>query len=131
MALGLGTRARAKMGLLRKQWIWITLLALEVVIMSVVRLIVLNKYEAPPGSDYGNHLSVLNAIHGDDVTGFDLQFRYPPLYFLLVLHPLTQLLPIFVAVKFSAALISSIIAIPFFFIIKRVKFTYERNRVVV
>lgn len=120
MVFDIDMRACAKLKFLRRQWIWITLLILEVIIILVVRLTVLSKYEAPPGSDYGNHLSILNAIHGDDVTGLGLQFRYPPLYFLLVLDPLTRLLPIFVALEFSAALISSIIAIPFFFIIKKI-----------
>lgn len=120
MVPGINMRACAKLKVLRRQWIWIALLTLEVIVILVVRLTVLSKYEAPPGSDYGNHLSILNAIRGEDVTGLTLQFRYPPLYFLLVLGPLTRLLPIFVATELSATLISSIIAIPFFFIIKKI-----------
>lgn len=109
----------SKLALVRKQWIWMTLLIMEAAIVFV-RFHVLNTYEGPPGSDAGNHLSVLNAIRGYDVTGFDLQFRYPPLYFLFVLDPLTRVLPIFAATKISATLVSSIIAIPFFFLAKKI-----------
>lgn len=103
----------------QRWWPWAALAAI-VVIVFVVKLAVLNKYPTPPSVDAGNHLSILNAFHGHDVTGYDLKYRYPPLYFLLVLDPLTKLFPVFSALKISASLVSSIIAIPFFLLARKI-----------
>lgn len=104
--------------LLRKFWPYITL-TIIIVGVSNIRFAALNKYTSPPGSDVSNHLTVLHAYQGNDVTGFAPQWRYPPIYFLLVLAPLLQIFPVFTALKASVALVSSIIAVPFFFIVRR------------
>jgi len=101
------------------RWVWIGL-CLVVVILFTIRLTVFSRYATPPSSDVGNHLTILHAFLGNDVSGLDLAHRTPPLYFLLILAPLLKLFPLFIAIKVSMALISAIMAIPFFFIMRRI-----------
>lgn len=92
---------------------WSTLALIVLILFSFHFLFTaLNIHVAPPGSDPGNYLSVLNALFGHDVTGHNLAFKYPPLYYVLLLLPLTKLLDTFLALKISAilAFISAVIA---------------------
>lgn len=98
--------------LLKKLYPWGILIAILCAVF-VVRFVALNRYTAPSSHDYGYQLSMVHALHGKDVTGFGL--RVPPLYFNF-LDFFLAFLPVFVALKASASLASTIIAIPFFFI---------------
>jgi hypothetical protein len=101
-----------------RRWVWIGVF-LMVGILFAVRLAVFNRYAYPPSSDAGNYLTILRAFLGHDVSGTDVVHREPPLYFLLFLAPLVRLFPVFPALKVSQALVSSIIAIPFFFLMRK------------
>ena len=100
--------------LLKKLHPWGILIAILCAVF-VVRFVALNRYTAPSSHDYGYQLSMVHALHGKDVTGFGL--RVPPLYFYF-LDLLLAFLPVFVALKASASFASTIIAIPFFFIVR-------------
>ncbi len=76
----------------------------------------LNNYTAPPGADYGNYLTQVNILNGNDLRGWGL--RHQPLYFVL-LDGLTGVFDAFTALKVGAALVFSIIVFPFFFLAKK------------
>ena len=99
-----------------KQWFYWLVLALIVTISFVIKFIALNKYEAPPGADYGNYLSQVNILHGYDLRGLGL--RYNPLYFIL-LDAFLRITETFIALKIVASLLFSIIAIPFFLLLRK------------
>lgn len=76
----------------------------------------LNNYTAPPGADYGNYLTQVNILNGNDLRGWGL--RHQPLYFVL-LDGLTGIFDAFTALKVGASLVFSIIVFPFFFLAKK------------
>jgi hypothetical protein len=59
---------------------------------------------------------MVNILHGKDVTGYG--FRSTPLYFYF-LDIFLSLFPVFVALKASASFVSAVIAVPFFFVMRR------------
>jgi hypothetical protein len=90
-------------------------LLLIVALSFALKFEALNRYEVPPSPDYGNYLTQINIVHGNDVSGFGL--RYPPLYFVM-LSPFMGL-DIFAVLKIAAALVFSLVAFPFFFVTKK------------
>jgi len=99
-------------------WPWVAL-ALIVIIIFVVWLCALNKYPTPPSEDLGGHLTVLDAMHRSDAVRPDRKFHHPPLYY-LILDVLIHIFSLFTALKIAAAGFSTIIAIPFFFLARKV-----------
>lgn len=99
-----------------KKYTWI-LLIFFLIVSFILKFSVLNKYPAPPGNDPGNYLTIASAFRGSDVTGFGL--RFPPLFFLF-LNFLLYFLDDFLALKIAGALTSTIIGIPFFFLVKKI-----------
>ena len=87
-----------------------------VALSFTVRFIFLDMYPAPPGSDFGNYLTIVNIIKGYDVTGYGL--RYPPLFFLM-LTPLIQAMGPMLALKTMQAAVASSSCIPFFLLARR------------
>jgi len=104
---------------LRKATPWLTLLALMALIFSI-RLMILNKYEAPPSGDLPGDLTVLDAYISDDPVHPEYKFQRPPIPFLLVLFPLIKMFPLFLALKIYDALLPTLVALPFFLICKEV-----------
>ncbi len=88
----------------------ITLLAVD------LRFFFLNKFPAAPSSDFGNYLTMVHIIQGNDVTGYGL--RYPPLYFVL-LAPLIKAVGPMMALKVLQAVVASSSCIPMFLLVER------------
>lgn len=95
---------------------WAGLLSI-MVFNFYVKNSILNVSEVPPGPDLGNWLTISKILTGNDVVGYG--FRHPPIFFLLLAFLLKFLDP-FTALKFLGALCSTIIAVPFFLISRRV-----------
>lgn len=104
---------------LKKATIWLALLAIMILIFSI-RLMVLNKYEAPPSVDLAGDLVVLDAYISDDPVHPEAKFQRPPIAYLLVLLPLTRMFPTFLALKIYDALLTTLIALPFFLICREI-----------
>jgi len=102
---------------LRKATPWLTLLALMVLIFSI-RLMILNRYEAPPSGDLPGDLAVLDACISDDPVHPEYKFQRPPIPFFLVLFPLIKMFPVFLALKIYDALLPTLVALPFFLVCK-------------
>lgn len=83
---------------------------------TVIRFIMLDRYPAPPSGDFGNYLTQVHIIEGNDVTGYGL--RYPPAFFVL-LAPLEYLLGPMLATKLAAAVVASSSCIPIFLLARR------------
>ena len=111
--------SRFKRSISNSPYVWIGLSSI-LIASFIVKFTILNKHIVPPSADYGNYLTMVNILHGNDVTGFGL--RYPPLFFLF-LDLLLKLTNEFMALKIAASIVSTIIAIPFFFIVR--KFTND------
>jgi hypothetical protein len=75
----------------------------------------LNRQTAPPGADYGNYLTQVNILNGNDLRGWGL--RHQPVFFFL-LDGFTKIFDVFMALKVAAALVFSVIVFPFFFLAK-------------
>ena len=104
---------------LRKARSWFTLLVLMALIFSI-RLMILNRYEAPPSGDLPGDLAVLDAYISSDPVHPEYKFQRPPVPFLLVLFPLIKMFPIFLALKIYDALLPTLVALPFFLICKEI-----------
>lgn len=76
----------------------------------------LNNFTAPPGADYGNYLTQVDILNGNDLRGWGL--RHQPIYFVL-LNGLIGIFDEFTALKIGAALVFSIIVFPFFLLVKK------------
>jgi hypothetical protein len=76
----------------------------------------LNTNTAPPGADYGNYLTQVNVLNGSDLRGWGL--REQPLYIVL-LDGFTLIFDAFTALKVAAALVFSIVTIPFFMLARK------------
>ncbi len=101
----------------KKVYPWITLILLLAIVFAV-KFSVLGKY--PPSDDMGGHLANLKTyFHGLNIRP-QRSFHHPPLYYLLVLEPLTILFPTFLALNIAAAFVSTIIAIPMFFLVREI-----------
>lgn len=102
---------------LKKAYPWIALFLLLATVFAV-RFSILGKY--PPSDDMGGHLANLKTcFHGLNIRP-ERRFHHPPLYYILVLEPLILLFPTFLALNAAAALASTIIAVPMFFLVKEV-----------
>ncbi len=82
----------------------------------IVNFTFLNNYAAPSGADYGNYLTQVDILNGMDLRGWGL--RHQPVYF-MILDLLTKIFDDFTALKVGAALVFSIIVIPFFMLAKK------------
>ena len=85
-------------------------------ITFTVNFVFLNNFAAPPGADYGNYLTQVDILSGNDLRGWGL--RHQPVYF-VGLDILTEVFDDFTALKVGAALVFSIIVIPFFMLAKK------------
>lgn len=104
-----------------KQWLyWLSLLVIMTTSFSF-RFIALNKYETPPGNDYGNYLTQVDILHGYDVKNWGL--RYNPVFFIF-LDVFLRFFDEFTALKVVASLVFSIVAIPFFLLAKKISGNY-------
>lgn len=100
---------------LLKRWHpWLTL-AVTLFVVFIVVFVSLNRHTLL-SPDQGYHLSMVHVLQGHDVAGFGL--RVPPLYFFF-LGFLLKIFPTFTALKVSTSFVSTIIALPFFFIARR------------
>jgi hypothetical protein len=100
-----------------KQWVYRVCLFSILVASFLTKILVINRFEAPPSPDYGNYLSQVDILHGFDLRGLGL--RYNPLFFVfldLVLRLFDELL----ALKLMAAFVFSIIAIPFYLFVRKI-----------
>lgn len=77
----------------------------------------LNRFKAPPGCDYGNYLTQVDVLRGNDVRGWGLQHN--PVFF-VILDIFLRVFEEFTALKVVAALIFAIITIPFFLLVRKV-----------
>jgi hypothetical protein len=93
------------------------LLVLLIIIVSfVVYFVGLNRYKAPPGCDYGNYLTQVEILRGNDLRGWGL--RHNPVFF-VVLDVFLMFFEEFLALKVVAALIFSVVAVPFFLLARK------------
>jgi len=92
-----------------------------VIISFLIKFTALNKYETPPGADYGNYLTQVDILHGYDVKNWGL--RYNPLFFILV-DIFLRFFDEFTALKVVASLVFCIVAIPFFLLVKKISGDY-------
>jgi hypothetical protein len=76
----------------------------------------LNKYKAPPGCDYGNYLTQVDILRGNDLRGWGLQHN--PVFFVF-LDVFLRIFEDFIALKIVASLVFAIISIPFFLLAKK------------
>ena len=91
-------------------------LLLIVIISFVVNFVGLSTYKAPPGSDYGNYLIQVDILRGHDLRGWGL--RHNPVFFVL-LDGFLRIFEDFTALKIVASLVFAIIAVPFFFLARK------------
>jgi len=104
---------------LKESWMWLAVI-FETGIIFTIRLTVINNFLAPTGCDPANCLTVLHALNGYNIVGYPIEVLYPPLYFYLILQPLVSIFGELQALKVSAALLFSIITIPFFALVKKI-----------
>ncbi|MCX8150659.1 MAG: glycosyltransferase family 39 protein [Candidatus Bathyarchaeota archaeon] len=76
---------------------------------------------APPGADYGNYLTQVDILQGNDLRGLGL--RHQPVFFVF-LDLLTMVFDEFTALKVAAATVFSIIIFPFFMLTKKLSGSY-------
>jgi hypothetical protein len=93
------------------------LLLLIFVISFVFYLDGLNGNRAPPGCDYGNYLTQVDILRGNDLRGWGLQHN--PVFFIF-LDVFLRVFEEFTALKIVAALIFSMISIPFFLFARKI-----------
>lgn len=94
---------------------WLLLL-LIVIVSFIVYFVGLNRYKAPPGCDYGNYLTQVEILRGNDLRGWGL--RHNPVFF-VILDVFLRLFEEFTALKIVASLVFAVIAIPFFLLARK------------
>ena len=87
------------------------LILLLVIISFVYYFVGLSNFKAPPGSDYGNYLTQVEILRGNDLRGWGL--RHNPIFF-IILDIFLRIFEEFDALKIVASLVFSLLAIPFF-----------------
>ena len=87
------------------------MLLLIVIVSFVFNFVGLSNFKAPPGADYGNYLTQVEILRGNDLRGWGL--RHNPIFFIL-LDMFLRIFEEFTALKIVASLVFSVIAIPFF-----------------
>ncbi|MFC1486750.1 glycosyltransferase family 39 protein [Thermoproteota archaeon] len=92
------------------------LMLLLIFIVSFVLYYVGLVNKAPPGSDYGNYLTQVEILRGNDLRGWGL--RHNPIFFVL-LDMILRIFEEFTALKIVASLVFSVITIPFFLLARR------------
>jgi hypothetical protein len=97
-------------------WIQFLLILLIFIITFIVNFAMLNINTAPPGADYGNYLTQVNILNGNDLRGWGL--RHQPVFFVL-LDVFLRAFDEFTALKVAAAFVFSIIIVPFFLLAKK------------
>jgi len=97
---------------------WLEAWALGAICASglVLRYLVLLRYPAPPGADYGNYLTNLHAMFGDDVTGGGVQY---PAFFLLYLAALVRIMGEIPALQFSGPFLAGLTGLPVYLFLRR------------
>ena len=95
----------------------ILIVSIIVSITFVADFTLLDKYQAPSGADYGNYLTQVDILNGNDLRGWGL--RHQPVYF-MILDLLVKIFnDDFLALKVGASLVFSLIAIPLFMLLKK------------
>jgi hypothetical protein len=94
---------------------WLLIL-LIVIVSFVVYFVGLNRYKAPPGCDYGNYLTQVEILRGNDLRGWGL--RHNPVFF-VILDIFLRAFEEFTALKIVSSLVFAVIAIPFFFLARK------------
>ncbi len=94
---------------------WLLIL-LIVIISFIVYFVGLSSYKAPPGCDYGNYLTQVDILHGNDLRGWGL--RHNPVFF-VILDIFLRLFEEFISLKIVASLVFAISAIPFFLLARK------------
>jgi hypothetical protein len=92
------------------------LVSVIVIVSFTVNLTLLNSNTAPPGADYGNYLTQVHILEGNDLRGWGL--RHQPLFFVF-LDLFLKVFDAFTALKVAASFVFAIVAIPFFFLAKK------------
>ncbi len=92
------------------------LILLLVIISFVYYFVGLSNFKAPPGSDYGNYLTQVEILRGNDLRGWGL--RHNPIFF-IILDIFLRIFEEFDALKIVASLVFSLLAIPFFLFAKK------------
>src|SRR5438309_1222933 len=92
---------------------WIPTLALAAICLGAfaLRYFILLQYPAPPGADYGNYLTNVHAILGEDVTGGGVQY---PAFFLLYLAGLIRIMGELPALQFSGPFLAGLTGFPMY-----------------
>jgi hypothetical protein len=91
-------------------------LLLIVIISFVVNFVGLSSFTAPPGCDYGNYLTQVEILRGNDLRGWGL--RHNPVFFVL-LDMFLRIFEEFTALKIVASLVFAVSAIPFFLLARK------------
>ena len=94
---------------------WLVIL-LTVIVSFIVYFVGLNRYKAPPGCDYGNYLTQVEILRGNDLRGWGL--RHNPVFFVL-LDIFLRFFEEFTALKIVASLVFAVSAIPFFLLARK------------
>jgi len=92
------------------------LILLIVIISFAVYFVGLNRYKAPPGCDYGNYLTQIEILRGNDLRGWGL--RHNPVFF-VILDVFLRFFEEFTALKIVASLVFAVIAVPFFLLARK------------
>lgn len=94
---------------------WLLVLLIFVV-SFIVYFVGLNRYQAPPGCDYGNYLTQVEILRGNDLRGWGL--RHNPVFFVM-LDIFLRFFEEFTALKIVSSLLFSVIALPFFLLVRK------------
>jgi hypothetical protein len=92
------------------------MLLLIVIVSFVVNFVGLSRFKAPPGCDYGNYLTQVDILRGNDLRGWGL--RHNPVFFVL-LDMFLRVFEEFIALKIVASLVFAVSAIPFFLLARK------------
>src|SRR3989442_11575990 len=96
---------------IRRSWLEAWVLGAICASGLVLRYLVLLRYPAPPGADFGNYLTNLHAMFGDDVTGRGVQY---PAFFLLYLAALVRMMGEIPALHFSGPFLAGLTGLPLY-----------------
>jgi len=92
-----------------------------VVVMFTINFTMLNTESAPPGADYGNYLTQVDILRGNDLRGLGL--RHQPVFFVF-LDLLTMIFDELTALKVAAATVFSVVVFPCFLLTKKLSGSY-------
>src|SRR5437867_2794040 len=94
-----------------------TALLLFIITVSafVARFLATSRFPAPPGSDYGNYLTNLHALLGNDVTGDGVQY---PWLFLVYVWGVVSLFGELGGLSISGPFLGAIVCVPSYFLLR-------------